>query len=137
MFGWEETSGFHFGVACGNHHTPCPPNHLMKKSEPFSNIRTGGRNKIILFWASLRWMKVNYSLDWKLEDGQRPAYLTPLYSHDQTEGRSSDYACNKAHRYVVLQKEAQLHHAKGKSLAETFEREGIERRMRRKIESLF
>lgn len=37
----------------------------------------------------------------------------PFIPKEQTEGRSNDYTCKKAHRYRVLHKKAQLRGGKG------------------------
>lgn len=135
--GGKEHCAFTLELHTGTLATPCHDIIWQKKSAPFSNIGTVSRNKIILFWASMQWIKLNYSLDWKLVVGWRPVLLTPLHPHEQTEGRCNDYTWKKTHRYTVLQEKAQLHWVKGKSLAELFKGGGIERRIRRKIDRFF
>lgn len=73
-----ETSWLQLGVVRENPHTPLPWHHLKKKSRPVPNIWTVAKDKIIFLWTSLLWIKVNYSLDWKLVAGWRLALMTPL-----------------------------------------------------------
>lgn len=128
-FGWRETLWLHLGDAQGSPHT-MPGHHLTKESEPLSNIRTVARNQIILFNSS-GWRRL-----FGLEAGgwSESRTLVPLHPQEQTEGRNNNNTCKQTHSAA---KQAQLHQVKEKSLAEPLEEEGIERRMRRKIESFF